>query len=112
METLLYHVMSTMGCYLEVGVAVSRVLKVQSACGGEVQGNGPKQHPLLPEAAGGLPKLGTRGPEGGERKERGGRGEGGGRERRGRGEGEGREGKGEGKGVERNKEWEMHFRSL
>ena len=60
METLLYHVMSTMGCYLKVGVAVSRVLKVQSACGGEVQGNGPKQHPLLPEAAGGLPKLGRR----------------------------------------------------
>ena len=47
-----------MAHYLEVGMAVSRVLKVQSACGGEVEGDGPKQHPLLPEAARGLPKLG------------------------------------------------------
>ena len=29
-------------------------------CGGEVKGDGPKQHPLLPEAAGRLPKLGRR----------------------------------------------------
>ena len=29
-------------------------------CGGEVKGDGPKQHPLLPEAVGGLPKLGRR----------------------------------------------------
>lgn len=60
METLLHHVISTMAHYLEVGVAVSRVLKVQSACGGEVKGDGPKQHSLLPEAAGGLPKLGEK----------------------------------------------------
>ena len=49
-----------MAHYLKVGVAVSCVLKVESACGGEVEGDGPKQHPLLPEAAGGLPKLGRR----------------------------------------------------
>lgn len=49
-----------MAHYLKVGKAVSCVLKVESACGGEVEGDGPKQHPLLPEAAGGLPKLGRR----------------------------------------------------
>ena len=74
-----------MAHYLKVGMAVSCVLKVESACGGEVEGDGPEQHPLLPEAAGGLPKLGMRRKRGGGK---GKRGEGGGGGGGGGGEGE------------------------
>lgn len=85
-------------------------------CGGEVKGDGPKQHPLLPEAAGGLPKLGMRRRAKGKKREAregGGSREKWGRERGRKEEGKGRErkrrergGKEEGE-WERNRGWEM-----